>query len=396
MAERIAEAEIFRDDRRMRWLFALFAPCFAIYGTIFWLASGQAALLWLPVVIFYGLIPLLDALVGGDPVNMPEHAVAAIEADPFYRRITYAQVPLLWAILTFNLWFIARHDLPWHGVLAVILATGFAGGLAINLGHELGHKRSPLERWLAKLILAPTFYGHFYVEHNRGHHRDVATPDDSASSRMGESIYRFLLREMPGAFRRGWELEADRMRRHGKSPWSLENEVLQPLAITMVYWAGLLFWLGLPALMPLLAIVFWSNFQLTSANYVEHYGLLRRLLPNGRRELCQPEHSWNSNHAISNWALFHLQRHADHHCNPARRYQSLRHLDQAPQLPSGYFTMFLVAYFPAWWFRLMDPRLLAAVGRDPDRINFDPSRRDALLQKYHLVAKPATGAAVTG
>jgi len=134
----------------------------------------------------------------------------------------------------------------------------------------------------------------------------------------------------------------------------------------------------------------WANFQLTCANYVEHYGLLRRTMADGSYERCQPCHSWNSNHMFSNWALFHLQRHSDHHTYPGRRYQSLRHFDELPTLPNGYFGMFTLAYFPPLWYQVMDPRLLGAVERDPSRINFQPAKREKLVNKYGLdVSNPA-------
>jgi alkane 1-monooxygenase len=120
------------------------------------------------------------------------------------------------------------------------------------------------------------------------------------------------------------------------------------------------------------------------ANYVEHYGLLRQKRPNGHYERCEPHHSWNSNHIASNWALYHLQRHSDHHANPGRRYQSLRHFDELPTLPNGYFGMFLVALVPSLWFRVMDPLLLAHVERDSARIHFYPKRRQELCHRYGL------------
>jgi alkane 1-monooxygenase len=266
----------------------------------------------------------------------------------------------------------------------MVLICGTVGGFCINLGHELGHKNTALERWLAKMVLAPSGYGHFFIEHNRGHHRDVATPADPASSRMGESIYRFVLREMPGAFRRACQLEAARLRQRGLAVWSLNNEIIQPALVTLLLWGGLMIWLG-PEILPFLLVAsFWANFQLTAANYVEHYGLLRREISPGRYEPCQPHHSWNSNHIFSNWALFHLQRHSDHHTHPLRRYQSLRHFDNLPRLPNGYFGMFSIAYFPPLWRRVMDPRLLQTVGHDASRINFDPRQRQALISRHQL------------
>ncbi|EGF30087.1 Alkane-1 monooxygenase [Oxalobacteraceae bacterium IMCC9480] len=311
----------------------------------------------------------------------------ALDADPYYRRVTFALVPLLWGAFIYAAWFSQSVVLSWQAQLGLILATGGVGGFCINLGHEIGHKRAPLEQWLARLILAPTFYGHFTVEHNRGHHRDVATPNDPASSRMGESIWRFVLREMPGAFSRAWTLEKARLQADGLPFWSLHNAILQPALITFALWGALCLWLGPQVLLFLLPAALWSNFQLTSANYIEHYGLLRQVRSNGRVETCKPQHSWNSNHVFSNWATFHLQRHSDHHAHPLRRFQSLRHFDAAPQLPNGYFGMFTVAYFPPLWFAVMDRRLVDAVDRDPDRINFAPGQRERLMARHGLVAK---------
>ena len=371
----------YRDPKRYSWLLSVLVPVSLVIGPVLYLWLGGAWRLWMPVAITYLLIPALDILAGEDRHNPPEDAVAALDADPYYRRVTYALVPLMWLCIVFSAWFVTTQDLPLHGLLAVTLGTGMMGGFCINVGHELGHKRTVLEQTLAKLVLAPTCYGHFYVEHNRGHHRDVATPADPASSRMGESIYAFVLREMPGAWRRAWALEQQRL---GGSPWHWNNEVLQPLALTIALWTCLALWLGPQVLMFMLCMSFWANFQLTSANYIEHYGLLRRLGENGKPEPCRPHHSWNSNHKVTNWMLFHLQRHSDHHAHAARRYQSLRHFPGVPSLPNGYFGMFMLAYFPPLFFRVMDPRLLAAVGRDASKINFQPGRRETLISRYAL------------
>ncbi len=375
----------YRDRKRYAWLLSVLVPCTVAIGPALMLASDDPRALWIPVAFFYLVVPLLDWLMGEDRSNPPESAVAALDADMYYRWITYAMVPVLWGAFIFSVWFAARHDLPLHGWAAMVFIMGSVGGFSINLGHELGHKNTALERWLAKLALAPTGYGHFTVEHNRGHHRDVATPADPASSRMGESIYHFVLREMPGALVRAWTLESQRLHRDGRSVWSWRNEILQPGLVTVSLWAALALWLGVQILPFLVVASLWANFQLTSANYVEHYGLLRAEVRPGKYEACQPHHSWNSNHIFSNWAVFHLQRHSDHHAHPLRRYQSLRHFENLPQLPSGYFGMFLVAYVPPWWRRVMDERLLAVVGRDAAHINIDPRRRQALVRRYGLV-----------
>ena len=382
-------APAYRDRKRYAWLLSVLAPTFVGSGPLLVHLSGQAAWAWAPLLFIYGLVPLLDRLLGEDRSNPPESAVPALEADRYYRRVTYATVPVLWIAFVAAIWYLATQPLPLHAQIAMVLSAGVIGGFGINLGHELGHKTTTLERWLAKLVLAPTGYGHFFIEHNHGHHRDVATPADPASSRMGETIYGFVLREMPGALKRAWAIEVERLGRRGLPVWSLHNEILQPALITLLLWALLVAWLGWVALPFIVAVSFWANFQLTSANYIEHYGLLRGKLPSGRYEPCRPQHSWNSNHVFSNWILFHLQRHSDHHAHPMRRYQSLRHFDELPTLPSGYMGVFLVAYLPPLWFRLMDRRLVRAVGGDASRIHFQPGKRDALLRRHGLAAQSA-------
>lgn len=383
----------YRDRKRYAWLLSVIAPLAGPAGPFLYLQGGNSLWLWVFLAFFYLGIPLLDLAFGEDRSNPPEAAVPALEADPYYRYITWAVVPLLWAGFIYNVWFLATTPLPWYGTLAVIITTGSILGFGLNLGHELGHKKAWIDRKLALLTLALGGYGHFSIEHNRGHHRWVATPEDPASSRMGESIWRFVWREMPGAFFRAWDLEGERLERAGKKGmWSPDNEILQAGAVTLALYGTLVAVLGTTVILPLLAIALWGAFQLTSANYIEHYGLVRQKRADGRYEQTQPHHSWNSNHIASNLAVFHLQRHSDHHAHPTRAYQSLRDFPELPTLPVGYFGMFLVAYVPPLWFRVMNPRLVAAVKGDAARINFEPARRARLVREYGL--KEVAGAPV--
>ncbi|MSQ99629.1 MAG: alkane 1-monooxygenase, partial [Xanthomonadales bacterium] len=281
-------------------------------------------------------------------------------------------------------WFAATQDLAPGSVLLLAITAGLYSGLAVNTAHEMGHKKTRTEQILARFALAVPAYGHFCVEHNRGHHRHVATPDDPASARMGESIYHFALREIPGGFSRGWNNEAERLEREGTSRWSMQNEILQSYAISVVLQGTLLAALGW-IMLPFLAIhnvCAW--FQLTSANYIEHYGLLRASNPDGSFERCQPQHSWNANYVFSNVVLFHLERHSDHHANSSRRYQSLRNFAGIPQLPNGYFGMYLLAYLPWLWYRVMDQRLLALphVRGDLTKANIQPAKRADILARF--------------
>jgi alkane 1-monooxygenase len=382
----------YRDPKRFLWLLSLAMPALPLGAIAAWFATGSELSLLLPLAFFYVAVPLLDVWVGEDRSNPPEELVGALSADRYYRRLTYAAVPLYFVTFLTAAWFVGTQPLSWPAILAVALAVGFYSGSAITVGHELGHKKETLERWLAKIVLAVPAYGHFWVEHNRGHHRDVATPEDPASSRFGENIYAFALREMPGALRRAWGLEKGRLERAGKSVWSLrENEILHSWAIAAALRAGVLAAFG-PVTIPFLLVHdFMAWWGLTSANYIEHYGLLRRRGADGRYESPKPHHSWNSNHVVSNLLSFQLERHSDHHAHPTRRYQALRHFEDLPTLPGGYSTMFLLAYLPPLWFRVMNPRVLEAVGGHPARVNLDPRRGAAVLAR--LTRAPRAAAA---
>jgi alkane 1-monooxygenase len=374
------------DRKRRAWLLSVVWPLIPFTGLVAHQATGREIALALPLLISYGLMPLLDALIGEDENNPPEAVVAQLDADHYYRRLTWATVPLHFVALIGCAWWAGSHALSWWALLLLAYVAGADSGLGLNTAHELGHKHNRWEQWLARLALAVPAYGHFTVEHGRGHHRWVATPEDHASSRMGESIYRFALRELPGGIRRAWALEGERLAAAGRSRWSWHNTMLQSYAVTLLLQGGLVFAFGavmLPFLLVHNMVAWW---QLTSANYVEHYGLLRQRLPSGSYEAPQPHHSWNANHLVTNLATFHLQRHSDHHAHPSRRYQCLRHFPDLPQLPSGYFGMFPLAYVPWAWYRVMDPRLLALpqVQGDLGRVNVDPRRHMALAQRYRL------------
>ena len=371
----ISNAAVAHYVDRKRWAWAL-SPiwiCMPLMSMVLASVTGIGAWHWLTLVVWYVGLPLADLAIGSDANNPPEAAVERLDAERYYRVLTYITVPVHYVIVITAAWYVATRPLGVAGFVGLTLSVGLISGLAINTGHELGHKKSPLERWLAKFVLAVVGYGHFYIEHNRGHHRDVATPEDPASARLGEGIYRFVLRETPGAWRRAWRSEAARLARKRQRTWSLHNEVVQPLVITLVFYAALVAVFGRTMLifLPLQAAFGW--WQLTTANFIEHYGLLRRRAADGRYERCQPHHSWNANHIATNVILFHLQRHSDHHANPTRRYQSLRNFDGLPELPSGYPAMFALACVPWAWRRVMDPRVIAWADRDLSRINLDPA-----------------------
>jgi len=378
------EAIIYIDRKRWLWLMSVFYPLQPFLGILLHWRTGNEAWLFLPLAINYGVGPLVDWLLGEDRNNPPEEVVMQLSQDRYYRWLTYITVPLHYITLIGTAWYATSPGLSIGGILALAIVAGMIGGLAINTGHELGHKNSKIEKLLAKFVLAVPGYGHFTIDHNLGHHRNVSTPGDPASARMGESIYKYSRREVPGAFAEAWGIERDRLQRRGKVVWHPNNQILQSYAITALLTIGLIAafgWIMLPFLLVHNVSAYW---QLTSANYIEHYGLLRSKDENGKYERCEPHHSWNSNHIFSNLVLFHLERHSDHHANPLRRYQALRNFDDVPQLPNGYFGAYLLAYVPRLWFHVMDKRLLELpdVQGDLDRINIDPDARASIFLRY--------------
>src|SRR5580692_9566041 len=342
-------AAAWRDPKRYAWLFGLLVPLLPLVA---WGLSAltRLRLFWFagPLIVF-AVIPLLDLAFGPDAKNPPEAVLAALEEDRYYRWCTYAYIPLQYAGLVLACWVWGRGGLSPVDKIGLALTVGCVSGIAINTAHELGHKRDRLERWLSKIALAQSGYGHFLVEHNRGHHVRVATPEDPASARLGESFWAFLPRTVKGSLVSAWELEREWLDRHGRRCWSIHNNVLNAWAMTVVLFGALTAVFGLVVL-PYLLLQMVIGFPLLEVvNYLEHYGLLRQKREDGRYERTRPEHSWNSNNVASNVLLYHLQRHSDHHANPTRRFQALRHFDEAPQLPTGYAGMIVLAAIPPLW-----------------------------------------------
>jgi alkane 1-monooxygenase len=366
------DPDTWHDPKRYWWLLGIIVPQLPSLARdlVNWTGLG---IFWFtgPMLVF-GLIPILDLTIGADASNPPESMVARLEADRYYRYCTYAFIPLQYSslILACRVW--SEGNLSLIEGIGLALTVGCVGGIAINTAHELGHKRDGLERWLSKITLAQSGYGHFYVEHNRGHHTRVATPEDPASARFGESFYAFWARTVVGSLRSAIASEKRRLERTGASFWTIKNDLLNAWAMTAVLYAGLLIAFGARIAPYLVAQAILSFSLLEVVNYLEHYGLLRQRGADGRYERCRPAHSWNSNHVVSNVFLYHLQRHSDHHANPLRRYQALRSFDEAPNLPSGYATMILLALVPPLWRRVMDWRVLAHYGGDLSLVNQQP------------------------
>lgn len=321
---------------------------------------------YLAVGFSFVIMPAIDQLLGTDTTNIPEDEVKVVGEEFYYRFVTYIWTYFQVAFLIWGAWAAASGLLTtwveWSGfVLSFALVTG---GIGITVAHELGHKKSALERFYGKVLLMTVCYMHFYIEHNRGHHVLVATPEDPATARKNESFYAFWVRSVFGGYAHAWKLEKESLAKKNKGVFNLSNQMIWfailPVLFCVALWAGFNALVGAQALLiiPFFFIQSFLAFTLLElVNYVEHYGIMRRQLADGRYERVNPIHSWNASHLISNFFLFQLQRHSDHHAYAHKRYQVLNHYDESPQLPFGYPTMIMIAALPPLWFSLMNKRL---------------------------------------
>jgi alkane 1-monooxygenase len=342
---------------RLRALTAFFPLLMGtlIVCTIYLASMGNSHNAWAWYPLFQILIPItiLDYLIGKDTTSAPPTATPA-----YFRWLVLACVPMQIGVLFIAAHFFVTAPLSWLGMLGWVMSVGFISGIiAINVGHELIHKNSRLERTAGGIILATTAYGTFKVEHVLGHHAWVATDRDASSAKRGQSVYTFVPYAIIHNALNAVRLAAASLKRRGYSAWSWRNELW--------WWSGIT--IALSALLgaafgPMSIVFFFAQslvaiVSLEIINYIEHYGLRRKMEANGRAEKVSPQHSWNSSYFLTNAFLFQLQRHSDHHANAARRYQTLEHHDAAPQLPGGYGAMMMLTLVPPLWCAVIHPRI---------------------------------------
>jgi alkane 1-monooxygenase len=373
-----------KDPKRYLWMLSPAIPMIGLAALAAYAVAPKKLrpLAWAGPALIHGIIPALDKMIGEDTTNPPESAIKGLEKDKYYDWIVKAFIPTQYAATFLGAIVAGRKDIPLADYIGLTLSVGAINGIAINTGHELSHKHGKADRFFSMMALAPTAYTHFAVEHPFGHHKRVATPEDPASSRMGETFWKFLPRTVIGGFKSAVKIEKDRLARKGKSFWTLENELLQGWAMSGAFFGAAALVGGRRSIPFLVGQAAYGASLLEVINYIEHYGLKRQKDENGKYERTQPEHSWNSNHVVTNLVLYQLQRHSDHHANPTRSFQALRHFDNAPQLPSGYASMLLPAYIPSWWFSLMDPKVVEHYKGDLSKVNMDPEAAAELIAKF--------------
>lgn len=313
---------------------------------------------WALPIYVYVMIPIIEIFTTASEKNMSEAEEQVAKEDRIYDYLLYMIVPIQFGLLFYFLYMVVQPG--WN--LFEIFGKTFSMGIAcatfgINVGHELGHRAKKSERFLSKALLLSSVYMHFFIEHNRGHHKNVSTDEDPASSKRNETLYAFWLRSVRDSYKSAWHLEHERLDKKGLARMSWDNEMIRFTVIQIVFSlfvAWLFGWLGM--------FFYWiagiiGFLLLETVNYIEHYGLRREKLDSGRWGKVSPVHSWNSNHAIGRIMLFELTRHSDHHYKASRKYQVLRHFDESPQLPYGYPTMIMMSFVPPLFFSVMNKQI---------------------------------------
>jgi alkane 1-monooxygenase len=327
---------------------------------------------FLPLAFSFILVPLLDLFIRGrEDKNITPEQEAAKGRRFLFDAFLYLCVPLQWGVIVSFLYFINKESNTPVQIAGIVTATGLCTGIiGINVAHELGHRKKSIDRFCSKLLLLSSLYMHFFIEHNKGHHKKVGTAGDPATAKLGESVYAFIGRCIIGSYRSAWQIQLAELRKKEKSFLSFSNQMLifQVLQALLVL-AICAFWSPVAALY-FMATALIGILLLEIINYIEHYGLQRREIQPGKFERVAPSHSWSAEHPVGRAILFELTRHADHHYLASRKYQVLRKIDNSPQLPAGYPAMMLLSLMPRLWFRTMNP-LAIQYNLSPEKILTD-------------------------
>ena len=299
-------------------------------------------LTWAFPFVAFGLVPLAELFMRAPPTP-PRNEVAPRWAIAGGDVAIYLLVGITWAVVAALVWRHGAYAHTWELVGATFSTGLVCGAVGINLGHELGHRSGKVDRFLAKVSLLSSLYVHFFIEHNRGHHANVATPGDPASARRGESVYGFWVRSIVGSYRSAWRIGPKEMVRYH--------------LVEVAIFAGVFALGGMAGLVLFLIAALIGVLLLETVNYIEHYGLAREELADGKYERIGHAHSWSSDNPVSRVLLFDLTRHADHHAHPGRRWSALRHVDDSPELPTGYPALILLSLVPPLWFAVMHAQL---------------------------------------
>lgn len=342
----------------MNWRALKYTTPLLVFG-LAWIAFHETG--WkafLPIFWSYMFIPFVELIIPPSAYNLSAAEEEMEKNDRTYDYILYAILPLQYIFLFVFLFSLQQPNLDWVTIAGRVLSMGLlCGAFGINVAHELGHRKNVYEQWMAKFLLLTSQYMHFFTEHNKGHHKRVATREDPSSARLHESLFEFYPRTIIFSYISAWHIASEEMKKKNLPIFHWKNEMVQNLLIQLGFLV-LIYWLfGTFIFLAYLAAAALGIGLLETVNYIEHYGLQRTKKEGGQYERAMPHHSWNSNHALGRIMLFELSRHSDHHYLASRKYQILRHHDDAPQMPTGYPGMMILAHIPPLFFYIMKKQM---------------------------------------
>ena len=317
---------------------------------------------YLAVIFTFVFIPVLEIIVKKSDEKYSDEEKKNRNLDPFFDLLLYLNIPIVFGIFFFSLEKLALTSSVYDIIGIILSASIVMATNGINVGHELGHRKSIIARTCSKLLYLPCQYMHFYIEHNFGHHINVATPEDPATARYKQTVYSFWITSVIRTYISAWEIQLKLLKVSKRGFFSIKNDMVfytlfQVAFLVFIYYNFGLYLTLLSIVMSVISFLF-----LETINYVEHYGLLRKKEPSGRYERVKPHHSWNSNHTIGRIVLYELTRHSDHHFKSSKKYQVLESLDECPHLPHGYPTSILLSLIPPVWFSIMNPLVRTHMG----------------------------------
>ena len=317
---------------------------------------------YLAVIFTFVFIPVLEIIVRKSNEKYTDEEKKNRNLDPFFDLLLYLNIPIVFGIFFFSLEKLALASSVYDIIGIILSASIVMATNGINVGHELGHRKSLIARTCSKLLYLPCQYMHFYIEHNFGHHINVATPEDPATARYKQTVYSFWITSVIRTYVSAWEIQLKLLKVSKRGFFSIKNDMIfytlfQLSFLVFIYYNFGLYLTLLSIVMSIVSFLF-----LETINYVEHYGLLRKKEPSGRYERVKPHHSWNSNHTIGRIVLYELTRHSDHHFKSSKKYQVLESLDECPHLPHGYPTSILISLIPPLWFSIMNPLVRTHMG----------------------------------
>ena len=339
--------------KRIKYLFVYTIPI-----TVFFAFTKDGFWTFMPLIVFFGFVPLIELFVAPDKANMDKKTADDEKNKKIYDYILYGTLPIQVGFLIWFMFIIAETPFGSVEYIGRITAMGFmCGVIGINVGHELGHRQARWEQFLGEILLLTSLDTHFLPYHNAGHHRNVATPEDSATARKNELLFSYWIRSHFGSYIEAWQLENIRMKSDGKPWFSFQNRMVVYSLANIVLVAVIHLVFGAHVLIAFLGAAIFGIMLLETVNYIEHYGLLRKKNEHGRYEPVRHHHSWNSDHPIGRTILFNLSRHSDHHYNGSKKYQVLKSHEKSPQMPTGYPGMMLLALAQPLWFWVMNKKL---------------------------------------